>query len=64
MPVQSETFSCDKAFLGQYSLNISQIARLANSRDFRPNDEQKDEIVEQTSKWLSEMGFESLNYKT
>ena len=33
-------------------------------KDFRPNDEQKDEIINSTARWLTEAGFEQLNYKT
>ena len=42
----NDTFSCNKAFLGQYSLNLSQIARLNKLRDFRPDDDQKDQIID------------------
>lgn len=64
MACQNDTFSCEKAYLGLYSLNLSQIARLTNTRDFRPNDEQKDEILGKTDGWLHDLGFERLTYKT
>lgn len=64
MACQGETFNCEKAYLGQYSLNISQIARLSKYKDFRPNDEQKDEIISSTTSWLAEAGFSELQYKT
>jgi hypothetical protein len=64
MACQGETFNCDKAYLGQYSLNISQIMRLSKVRDFRPNDEQKDEIINSANVWLADAGFNELTYKT
>lgn len=64
MACQGETFDCTGAKLGQYTLNASQIARLTRSRDFRPNDEQRDEIVRYSNEWLGETGFEQLQYKT
>jgi hypothetical protein len=33
-------------------------------RDFRPDDDQKDSIVNQTRDWLNDVGFEELAYKT
>jgi len=64
MPCQSETFDCTGAMLGMYTLNRGQISRLTKSRDFRPNDEQKDEVIRESDKWLEEAGFEELSYKT
>jgi len=45
MACKEEKFECEKAYLGQFTLNKSQIARLDKFIDFRPNDEQKDEII-------------------
>lgn len=64
MPCQNDTFSCSQAYLGAYALNLSQIARLTKTRDFRPDDDQKDTIVNQTRDWLQDLGFEELTYKT
>lgn len=38
--------------------------RLTGERDFRPNDEQRDEIEKHTADWLNEVGFSELKYKT
>lgn len=64
MPCASETFDCKSAKMGSYALNMSQISRLTKTRDFRPNDDQKDEIIKESDKWLVEQGFENLTYKT
>ena len=33
-------------------------------RDFRPDDEQRDTIINQTRDWLNDIGFDELQYKT
>ena len=63
-PCQNDTFTCENAYLGQYTLNLSQIARLNKSRDYRPNEDQRDAILKSTKWWLDEMGFDELVYKT
>jgi hypothetical protein len=37
---------------------------LTNQKDFRPTDEQRDEIVNATSKYFEDSGFQELRYKT
>lgn len=64
MACQTETFNCDKAYLGQFSLNVSQTSRLTKLKDYRPNDEERDEIIKNTADWLNDIGFEDLDYKT
>ena len=64
MACKAETFRCDQAYLGEFILNMSQIARLSKSKDFRPNDEQRDEIERHSAEWLNEIGFSELQYKT
>lgn len=64
MPCESQSFRCEQAYLGQFILNASQVARMKKVRDYRPTDEERDEILEKTPAWLREHGFAPLTYKT
>ena len=64
MPCEGESFNCNNAYLGQFSLNASQVARMKKVRDYRPTDEERDEILQKTPGWLREQGFMPLTYKT
>ena len=64
MPCESQGFRCKSAHLGAYSLDASQLARIKTQRDFRPNDEERDEIIDRSHNWLMEAGFSRLSYKT
>jgi hypothetical protein len=33
-------------------------------RDYRPNDKERDKILEKTKLWLKDEGFKELEYKT
>lgn len=64
MPCEAEGFRCDDAFLGQYQLNQSQLARIKKQRDYRPDDKERDSVLEKTINWLMDSGFSKLTYKT
>lgn len=64
MPCQSESFNVDTAFLGAFELNPTQIARLKKNRDYRPTEDERDEIIERSRDFLLDMGFTELQYKT
>ena len=49
MACGNDHFNCSDAYLGQFHLNLSQLARLNRYSDYRPNDDERDEIVKKTS---------------